>query len=95
MGGLPVVIPLALALFPGNSVERSRFLLYVLAAALGALGFFVVVLMKGEHQFKSLLAIVADIVIDGHGKPPGSIAITLRESILAQIPPQKMGCSPI
>jgi hypothetical protein len=59
-----------LALFGSNREKRSRFLLYVLTAAMGALGILVVVFVQGENGLKSFMTIEANVIVNGHGKPP-------------------------
>lgn len=57
--------------FPrSHSKKRCRFLLNILAVAVRALGIFLVVLIQGENQLERLMAIEADIVVNGHGNLP-------------------------
>jgi hypothetical protein len=61
---------LTLALLGGHGKERGHFLFNVLAAARRALWLLLVVFVQGQHRFERLVTIKADIIIDGHGKPP-------------------------
>src|SRR5208337_272145 len=58
-----------LTLLPGYGIKRGHLLLDVLAAALGAFHLYIVFL-EGENYFEVLVAIVADVVVHGHGDLP-------------------------
>jgi hypothetical protein len=48
--------------------ERLGFLFDVSAPAMGTANFLVIVLIQGEDFFKFFVAIVAEIVVHGHGE---------------------------
>jgi uncharacterized membrane protein YqaE (UPF0057 family) len=68
-----LVIP-SLTLLPGHGIKSSRFLLNVLATALGAFRVYFVFL-QGENFFEGFVTIVANGVVHGH-RASRSIAIT-------------------
>ena len=57
-----------LAFLAGHCEERSRFLLYVLTAAVGAANTLFIVFVQGEDSLKRLVAVVTDVVVYGHGE---------------------------
>ena len=57
-----------LALLAGHCEKRGYFLFYILAAAVRAADVFLVVFVQGEHCLKRLIAVVADVVVYGHGE---------------------------
>jgi hypothetical protein len=59
-----LVIP-SLTLLPGHGIKSSRFLLNVLATALGAFRVYFVFL-QGENYFEAFVTIVANVVVHGH-----------------------------
>src|SRR5579864_3863240 len=59
-----------LAFFRCHREERLSFLLHVPAPAVRAPYFLVIVLIQGQDFFKFLVAVVAEIVVHGHGEPP-------------------------
>jgi hypothetical protein len=65
------------ALLAPDGEKCSRFLFHTLTAALRALDLFFV-LLQGENQFEGLVAIVANVVIHGHGNLPLEIADEVR-----------------
>jgi hypothetical protein len=63
------IVPPVLALPAADRVERSCFLLHVLAAAAGAFDF-LFMLLKCENQLEGLMTVVADVIVYGHGNLP-------------------------
>ena len=60
--------------FSGSHREkRGRFLLHISAAAMRALGSFLIVLIQAENSFEGLMAIEANIIVDGHENLPREI----------------------
>ena len=59
----------SLTLLPGHGIKSSRFLLNVLAAALGAFRLYFVFL-QGKNQFEGFMTIVANVVVHGHRDLP-------------------------
>jgi hypothetical protein len=59
-----LVIP-SLTLLPGHGIKSSRFLLNVLATALGAFRVYFVFL-QGENYLEGFVTIVANVVVHGH-----------------------------
>jgi len=57
-----------LTLFPGHREKSGHFLLHILAAAMRATDCFFVVFVQGENLLKRLVAVVADVVVYGHGE---------------------------
>ena len=53
-----------------DGVECRGLLFDVLATTLRAAHFLAVVFMKREYALEGLVAVVADVVVDGHGTPP-------------------------
>jgi hypothetical protein len=58
-----------LAFLARHGKERGGFLFHVLAPALRALNVFFVLLQR-QDQFEGLMAIVADVIVHGHGDLP-------------------------
>jgi len=58
-----------LAFLAGHREERSCFLLYVLAPAMWASDFLLVMLLQGEDGLEGFFAVVADVVVYGHEAP--------------------------
>src|SRR5208283_2587307 len=71
-----------LTLLPGHGVEGGRFLLHVLAAALGAFRVYFV-FFQSENQFERFATIVADVVIHGHEGLPLDCDYELRLELYA------------
>jgi hypothetical protein len=59
----------SLTLLRGHGIKSSRFLLNVLAAALGAFRLYFVFL-QGKNQFEGFMTIVANVVVHGHRDLP-------------------------
>jgi hypothetical protein len=55
----------SLTLLPGHGIKSSRFLLNVLATALGAFRVYFVFL-QGENYLEGFVTIVANVVVHGH-----------------------------
>jgi len=72
----------------GYCVKRGRRLLNVLAATFGALDLFRVVLFQGEDEFKTLVAIIAEVIVDWHGSLPLARKGNLYPNILTRLPCQ-------
>lgn len=73
--------PLAGLAFPAcHGKECGGFLFHILAPALRALDVFVV-LLQGQDQFEGFVAIVTDVVVHGHGRPPVRIAKELQKGL--------------
>ena len=51
----------------GHGVKRRGLLFDILSPALGTPQLIAVMLVKGKNALKSLLAVPAEIVVDGHG----------------------------
>jgi hypothetical protein len=45
-------------------------LLDILAAAPGAAHFLAIVFVNGENSLEGFVAVLADLIVDGHGTPP-------------------------
>ena len=56
-----------LAFLPGHREKRSRFLFHVLTLAVRTGNFFFVMLLQGKNYLEGLIAVVADVVVYGHG----------------------------
>lgn len=65
---VPSVSDAALAFLSSHCEKRGGFLLYVLAAAVRAADIFFIVFLQAENFFKRLVAVVADVVVYGHGE---------------------------
>jgi len=57
-----------LAFLAGHREKRGGFLLHILAAAVRAADIFLVVFLQGKNCLKRLVAVVADVVVYGHGE---------------------------
>ncbi len=89
-----LVIPslaFCLTLLPGHGIKRSRFLLNVLAAALGAFRVHFV-FFQGENYFEGFVTIFANVVVHGHGGLPLDCDHELRLELYRQHPP--LVCEP-
>jgi len=62
--------PIYSALAGGHRKECSRLLLHVLAAAIWARDCFLFVLCQCDDLFKRLIAVLTDVVVNGHDQPP-------------------------
>jgi hypothetical protein len=57
-----------LAFLAGHCEKLGDFLFYILAAAVRAANIFLIVFLQGEDSLKRLVAVVADVVVYGHGE---------------------------
>jgi hypothetical protein len=61
---------------PGSDREEGfGFLFDVVAAAVRASNLIFLVLVESENFFKFLVAVVAEVVVHGHGRPPAESAL--------------------
>ena len=72
------------ALLRSYCIERRRRLLYVYAAAVWAPDLLPIMFLQGKRLFKGFVAIITDVVVHGHGTPPGVFPEILARSIPAR-----------
>lgn len=58
------------ALLRGHCVKRRGHLLNLFAAAIRASHLLSVVVVQRENAFESFMAVLADVIVHGHGTPP-------------------------
>jgi hypothetical protein len=60
----------SLALFGGHREKRCGLLFHILTAAVRTFGILFVVLVQSQSGFEGLMAIKANIIVNGHGNLP-------------------------